>query len=289
MSYFIEALSQGLVIGALYAVITFGIAMIHSVSGVLNFAHGNFVVLSMYLCLVLNKTLGLDPYFAALIVVPVMFVVGTALYKFVFSRLSDAPIMTIIQLTLGIVFIIQAGLLMTQGGQFKRVPSVVDGHQLRLGAVRLEWGDLVAFTGALLLTGALFWVLERSSSGRIVRGVQQNSRAAQLVGVDIERVRTVSFGIGIALAAVAGILLLPGTSIHPTQGLSFTVVAIMAFFIGGMGNYIGTLLGALTLGISESLGAVYLPGSIGFAVPFVIVVAAIALRPHGLFARSEVA
>ncbi|MCU1614419.1 MAG: branched-chain amino acid transporter permease [Frankiales bacterium] len=289
MSFFLEAVIQGVFIGAVYAVITFGLAVLHSVSGVLNFAHGNFVVLSMFLCLILHEHLNLDPYVAGIIVTPVMFVVGAALYKLVFARLATASTLTVIQATLGMMFIIEAGLLMTQGGQFKRIPSMVDNHDVAFGGLRIGMDEIVAFLGALLLTGILFWVLEHSVFGRSVRAVQQNGRAAQLVGVNTERIRVLSFGLGIALAAVAGVLLVPGNSIHPSQGLNYTVIAIMAFFIGGMGSYIGTLLGAVALGLAESLGAVYLPGSIGFALPYLIVVLVILLRPNGLFRRSAAA
>jgi branched-chain amino acid transport system permease protein len=289
VAFFADAVVQGLVIGSLYAVITFGLAMVHSVSGVLNFAHGNFVVLAMYLCAALHATLGLDPYLAGLIVVPVMFGLGVLLYVVVFSRLTGASVITAIQATLGLVFVIQAGLLMVAGGQFQRVPSVLDDRTVGIAGVRIAGGETVAFVATVLLTAALFWVLDRSAFGRQVRAVQQNPRAARLVGVDVGRVRLMAFGIGIALAAVAGVLLTPGTSLHPSQGLTYTVVAVMAFFIGGMGNFLGTLLGALAIGLAESLGAVYLPGSVGFALPFVIVILVILLRPGGLVGRRAFA
>jgi len=117
MQTLIEACIQGIIIGAIYAVIAFGLALVHSVSGVLNFAHGHFVVLAMYLSLIVHQTLGLDPYASVVIVVPLMFALGVVLYFVIFRRLAGANILTIIQVTLGLMFIVESGLLMTQGGQ----------------------------------------------------------------------------------------------------------------------------------------------------------------------------
>lgn len=278
-----EAVVQGLLIGAVYAAITFGLAVIHNVSGVLNFAHGHLVVLSMYFALALHTALGMDPYLAVLVIAPVMFGLGAVLYQLIFRRLTGSHVLTVIQVTLGIMFVIESVLLMTQGGQYQRVPSIVDGEVVAIAGVNVEVSKLIAFAASMLLAGGLFWVLGRTDFGRQVRAIKQNARAARLVGVNVERVRLIAFGAGIALAAIAGVLLVPGAELHPSEGLNFTVIAIMAFFIGGMGNFLGTLCAALLLGIAESLGAVYLPGAIGFTLPYVLVVLAIIFRPAGLF------
>lgn len=287
MQTFIDAVVQGLLIGAIYAVIAFGLTLIYSVSGVLNFAHGNFVILAMYLSLIAYQVFGLDPYVSSIIVIPIMFLVGVALYFTVFKRLAGAHILTVIQLTLGLLFIVQSGLLMTEGGQYQRVPSIADGKSLSLGAVHIQLSSAIAFVVSILLVIALFFALTRTSYGRSVRAVYQNPRGAQLVGIDIGRVRWMTFGSGFGLAALAAILLVPGYPLHPSEGLNFTVIAILAFFLGGMGNYLGIFVGSILIGLSQSFGTIYLPAAFGFSLPFVIVVLAIVFRPQGLLTRNS--
>lgn len=287
MQTFIEASVQGLLIGSTYAVIAFGLTLLYSVSGVLNFAHGNFVVLAMYLSLIAHQVLGLDPYVSSVIVVPIMFLVGVALYFAIFKHLAGAHILTIIQLTLGLLFILQSGLLMTQGGQYQRVPSMVDGKSLSLGLVHIQLSSAIAFVVSILLAIILYLALTRTSYGRSVRAVYQNPRGAQLVGIDIGRVRWMTFGSGFGLAALAAVLLVPGYPLHPSEGLNFTVIAILAFFLGGMGNYLGTFVGSILIGLSQSFGTIYLPAAYGFSLPFVIVVLAIIFRPRGLLTRNS--
>lgn len=278
MSYFLEALLHGLVIGAIYAIVTFGLAVVHSVSGILNFAHGNFVILAAYLALWTNSVTGWDPYLTALVVIPVLYLVGVTLYRVIFRRLSGAPILSVVQLTLGIVFVVQSVLLIVAGGNFRSAPSITDGMQLTIAGARLQLHDVVSFLVSVVLAAVLFWSLDRTSAGRTVRAVYQNGRAAQLVGVDVEKVRLRIFGLGLALTGVAALLYLPGSAVHPSQGLNFTVIAITAFFIGGMGSIAGSFFGAIALGIAESLGSVYLPGSLGFTVPYLVVIGVILVR-----------
>ncbi|HEY9564912.1 MAG TPA: branched-chain amino acid ABC transporter permease [Nocardioides sp.] len=287
MNLLADALAQGIMIGAVYALITLGLAVIHAVSGVLNFAHGHLVVLSMYLTLILGRNLGVDPYLAGLIVVPLMFVIGMGLYLLIFRRLTGSPILTVAQATLGLLFFLEGALLLSQGGQFQRIHAAVDGKSFELGTVVIEAKEAVAFGVALIATALLFVALSRTYHGRSVRAVVQNPHGAQLVGININRVRVVGFGLGVALAALAGVLLVPGTGIHPSNGLGYAIVAIIAFYVGGIGNLFGALLGGMLLGLSESVGAIYVSGSYGFILPYALVVLVLLVRPKGLLAKRS--
>lgn len=275
---------HGILIGSVYALLTLGFAVIRSVSGILNFAHGQLVVLAMYIAIVVHRNWGLDPYVAAVVVVPVMFVLGVLLYLLVFRRLVQSHVLVAVQATLGIAFVIEGLTLMTQGGQNQSASSVVDGESMTLLGVRVEVGDVVAFILSTLTAVVLFVVLTRTQYGRDIRAVHQNPRGAVLVGVSVGRVQTLTFGLGLALAGMAGVLLLPGASIHASQGIGFTVTAILAYFIG-QGHLLGVIGGGLILGLAETLGTLYLPGSYGFILPY-IVVFVILLRPQGLFTRT---
>ena len=289
MQLFVDACVQGIMIGAVFALIALGLAVIHAVSGVLNFAHGHLVVLAMYLAVIAKDVAGLDPYVSFFLIVPVMFVVGIALYLLIFRRLTGTHVLTAIQATLGLVFLIEGLLLITQGGQFKRIETAIDAKAMSLGPVHVEAKEFIAFAVALAASAVLFYTLSRTGYGRSIRAVLQNPRGAQLVAVNINRVRLVTFGLGVALAGAAGVLLVPGSSVHPSQGLGYTVFAILAYFIGGPGNLLGTFFAALLLGLSESLGAIYLPDAYGFILPYIIVVVVILLRPQGLFGQKGMA
>lgn len=181
------------------------------------------------------------------------------------------------------MFIIQNGLLMGYGGEYQRVPAFIEHGRLFLGSLlRLRLSLVIAFVVSLLLAGLFYWVLTRTDYGRTVRAIHQNPQAAALMGVDVERIRTITFAAGVAVLAVAAALLVPGQPIAPIQGLHFTVTTLIVFMLGGMGNFAGTFLGALVIGVAESFGNVYLSGTIGFIVPFVIFVIFLLYRPQGL-------
>lgn len=277
---------HGILIGSVYALLTLGFAVIRSVSGILNFAHGQMVVLAMYGSVVVHRAWGLDPYVTALVVVPMMFLLGVVLYLLVFRRLVSSHVLVAVQATLGIAFVVEGLTLMTQGGQNKSVSSVVDGQSVQFLGVRVEVGDLIAFVLSTAATVALFVVLTRTQYGRDIRAVHQNPRGAVLVGVSVRRVQMLTFGLGLGLAGMAGVLMVPGASIHASHGIGFTVTAILAFFIGGQDNLLGVIGGGLVLGLAETLGTLYLPGSYGFVLPYVVVVFVLLVRPNGLFTRT---
>lgn len=289
MNTLLDAITQGIAIGALYAVITLGLSIIHSMSGVLNFAHGHLVVVAMYLAFVAKQTWGVEPYVSAVIILPLMAALGALLYLGVFRRLASAPVLTAIQATLALVFLIEGILLMTEGGTFKHVHSAIDGKSVSLGPLRMDGSDVVALLVSLVASAALFWALERTGYGRSVRAVQQNPRGAQVVGIHIHRVRVITFALGTALAGLAGVLLVPGTALYPSAGLAYTVTAILAFYLGGPGNLLGGFVGAILIGVAQSVGAIYLPGSYGFILPYALVAVVIVTRPQGLFARAVTA
>lgn len=287
MDTLLNGIIYGITTGAVYAVIALGLAIIYNVSGILNFAHGHLVVLAMYFGVIVEELWGIDPYLASIIVVPLMAMIGVILYLFVFRKLIGVHVLMSVQATLGIMFLLQGILLITQGGQYKRVHSPIEDNIVHIGATTLSASTLVALIVGLIASVVLFWVLGRTRYGRNVRAVLQNPRGAELVGVNIVRVRVITFALSLAFAAIAGILLLPGQAVHPSLGLEYTVVAVLAFFIGGPKNLFGTFVGGLILGVADSLGAIYMPGHFGFIVPYVVVIIVILFRPQGLFTSTK--
>lgn len=286
MDMFLQSLAQGLLIGSTYGLISLGMGLTYSVSGVINFSHGDLLSLGMFLALACYTAFGLDPYVSIAITFPVMVAFGAAMYRFLIRPLVGSHVLMVIQLTLGITFILQNGLLMTFGGMSHRVPSRIEADLILLGdSVVLRSALAVAFTVSVALAAVLYFVLTRTDTGRSIRAVHQNAKAAALMGVSVDRVRTLTFALGVGLLAIAAVLLVPGTPLHPSQGLRYTVIALMVMVLGGMTNFFGILLGGLLFGIAEAFGTVYVSGTSGMIVPYAMFILVLLLRPEGLLKR----
>lgn len=282
-----QALMQGLLIGGTYGIIALGIGLTYGVSGVVNFAHGDFLTLAMFLALAMFSAFSLDPYISVIVTFPLLVLLGAAVYYLLIRPVVGGHVLMVIQLTLGISFILQNGLLMIFGGRPQRTPAWIEAKLVLLGDVIVVRASLViAFTACVVLSGLLYWLLTRTDLGRSIRAVHQNPKAAALMGVNVGRVRMTTFAIGIGILALSAALLVPGTPLEPGMGLRYTVIALMTVILGGMTNFFGILLGGLVLGVSEAIGTVYLPGTTGMIVPYAIFILILLLRPKGILGRS---
>ncbi len=286
MDILLQASVQGLLMGGAYGLTALGLGLIYSVSGVVNFAHGDFLALAMYISFALFAAVGADPYVSVLATVPLLAALGAALYYFVIRRLGEGHMLMVIQLTLGLGLMLQNGLLMVYGGQQVRVPSLLDSKLLFLDDLVLRWPLIVAFVASLALSGLLAAMLQYTDFGRSIRAVHQNARAAALMGVRVMRVRMYVFALGMGVLAVAAALLLPGTPLEPIMGLRYTVTTLLVLVLGGMSNFAGILLGGLVIGLSESVGTIYLSGTAGMILPYLIFVAVLLFRPTGMLGRG---
>ena len=286
MDILLQAIAQGLLIGSTYGLVALGLGLIFSVSGMVNFAHGDVLALGMYLCVTMYKLLGTDPYWSVLVILPILGLAGAALYRVVIRRLIGRNVLMVIQLTLGLSLMLQNGLLMAYGGQPLRVPSFMDTKLLILDDLVLRWPLIVAFLTSLALSGLLFAMLRYTDFGRSIRAVHQNAKAAALMGVRVSRVRMLVFALGFAVLAVAAALLLPGTPLQPTMGLRFTVVTLLVLVLGGMSNFAGILLGGFVIGLAEAIGTIYVSGTLGMILPYFIFVVVLLLRPAGILGRG---
>lgn len=285
MDMFLQALAQGLLMGGTYGMVALGMGLIYGVSSIVNFSHGDFLSLGMFLCFSLYTAFALDPYVSLVFVFPALAVLGALVYRFLIRPIIGNHLLMIIQLTLGLSFLLQNGLLMIYGGQPLRTPSFMETKLLILGNVVVRMPLVIAFAVSLGMAGLLFFVLTRTDLGRSIRAVQQNARAAALMGVNVSKVQLLTFAFGIALLAVAAVLLLPGTPIHPNQGMRYTVITLMTVVLGGMSNFAGILLGGLVIGLAEAIGTIYLSGTSGMILPYFIFVLIMLFRPAGLLER----
>lgn len=286
MDELLQALVQGALIGSTYGLLALGMGLVYSVSGIVNFSHGDFVSLGMFLCLSLYGALSLDPYVSLVITVPAMMAVGGLVYWFLIRRIAQHHLLMIVQLTLGLALVLQNGLLMVYGGQPVRTPSAVESQLIIVGDVVMRMPHVIACGASFALAILLYATLRATDFGRSIRAVHQNPHAAALMGIDVARIQLLTFALGTGLVAIAAALLLPGTPIHPNQGLRYTVITLLVVVLGGMTNFFGIMLGGIVIGTAEALGTVYLPDVPGRLLPYLIFVLIMLFRPQGLSWRA---
>jgi branched-chain amino acid transport system permease protein len=277
-----QALAQGLLIGATYGLLALGMGLVYGVSGVVNFSHGDFISLGMFMCLALYSAFAMDPYVSIIITVPLMTAIGALVYIFLIRPMVGHQFLMVVQLTLGLSLVLQNGILMVFGGEPARTPSFVESKLIILGDVVLRVPHIVAFVVSFALAIGLHIMLRSTDFGRSIRAVHQNAHAAALMGINVGRVQVLTFALGIGILALAAALLLPGTPIQPTQGLRYTVITLLVVVLGGMTNFVGIMLGGLIIGIAEAFGTIYLDGPIGLLLPYIIFVAIMLFLPKGL-------
>jgi branched-chain amino acid transport system permease protein len=286
MDELLQAVVQGVLIGSAYGLLALGMGLVYSVSGIVNFSHGDFVSLGMFLCLSLYGALSLDPYVSLVITVPAMMAFGALVYWLLIRRIAQHHLLMIVQLTLGLALVLQNGLLMVYGGQPVRTPSAVESQLIILGDVVMRLPHVIACGASFGLAILLYVMLRATDFGRSIRAVHQNPHAAALMGIDVARIQLLTFALSTGLVAIAAALLLPGTAIHPNQGLRYTVITLLVVVLGGMTNFFGIMLGGIVIGTAEALGTVYLPDVPGRLLPYLIFVLIMLLRPQGVSWRT---
>lgn len=281
-----QAIVTGLLIGGVYGLVAMGLTLIFGVLDIVNFAHGAFLAIALFLTWWLSRSLGLHPYLTALVTVPVMFALGYVVQRGVLSGAMGKPLQNQLLITLGISLVIENGLLLFFGADPRSVPLPSNRTFGVLGAVA-DLSRILAFAGALVLAAVLFYVLQRTRLGTAIRAVAANDAGAQLVGIDTRRIYAVTFAIGTACAGAAGTLVAPLVTVEPSTGALFNIVAFVVVVIGGMGNVAGALVGGLVIGLAEQLGGIFLPGQSPLLSVFIVFVLVLFLRPQGLFGRTS--
>jgi branched-chain amino acid transport system permease protein len=269
-------------LGAIYGLIGLGITMVFSITGLLNFAHGDFMAIAMYLCLALFTRFQIDPYISMLVAIPLLFVVGLLVYHFLFRRVLKAEILMVIQLTLGMVFVIESTLLLTFTADYESVPNFLHAMKFALGPLTVTGSYLVTFLVGGGTGAALYWVLQHTDLGRQVRAIAQNKEAAALMGINTTRIQMIVFATAIALLGLSGCLTTSILTMEPYMGLELTLFAFIVFVMGGVGNFLGTLVAGYLLGIADAMGTLFIGGHLGAMVPYGLFVLMLLFRPQGI-------
>jgi len=283
----LQALVSGLLLGGVYGLVASGLTLIFGVLRIINFAHGAVMMLGMYASYWLWVGIGLDPYASVLLTAPAFFVLGVAIERLVIEPNRDAAEHNQLLLTLGLALFLENLALVLWQGDFRTLRVPYANASFVIGEALVEVSRLVAAGGAVAIAFALYGMLRYTDLGKAIRALSEEREGAMLVGIDVRRIRGVAFGIGSACVAAAGALITPFFYIAPDVGESFNIMAFVVVVLGGMGNFLGALVGGLIVGLAESLGAAFLPGSLKQLVVFVIFVLVLLFRPEGLFGRPR--
>jgi branched-chain amino acid transport system permease protein len=284
----VQTVASGVLTGGVYAMVGIGLSLIFGVMRIVNFAHGEFMAVGMYIAFALFRSWHLDPYLSLIVVAPAGFLLGVVVERLLLAPIQNAAEHSLILMTVGVGLILSNVLLLVFGAHPETIYTSYSTRTIRVAAITLSVPLLVSFALTVLVVAGLFLVLTRTDLGRAIRAAAQNRDAAELQGVDTRLVQTAVFGIGIVLSMAAGVLLLPALYVFPTVGGIFTLKAFVVTVLGGMGSIVGAIWGGLLLGVVESVGAGL--GATGYRDAFGLVAFLLVLlvRPQGLFGSSHV-
>ena len=289
MTLLLQAIADGLQMGLLYALVAVGLTIIWGLMEMINFAHGDFMMLGMFGAWGLSALLGLDPLLAMVPIAVVMYGVGVLVYRVLMQRVQRGEVFTQIFATIGLFFFVQNTVVATFTSDYRFVSGSVlarlSGMNLSVLGVRIGVPLLIGGLIALGLFIVLYLLIERTDFGLALQATAEDREAAMLVGIRPQRMYAVAWGLGTALVAVAGAILANFFAVYPQAGLSFTVLAYAIVALGGFGSLLGTLLAALLVGVVQSVTAAYLPPAFKDAFVFASYILIGLFRPQGLFGR----
>ncbi|PHK95293.1 branched-chain amino acid ABC transporter permease [Pseudoroseomonas rhizosphaerae] len=284
METFVQLVINGLMLGGLFAIISVGLTLIFGIIRLVNFAHGELLMVGMYLTWLGTVKLGLHPYVLAPPLVLVLFVIGVLIQRFILQPLLDARDAHVqIFATVGLSTALINLALLVFGADLYATPASGVRESITLGPFRILIGQLVMFVCGIVVVAALHLFMERTYLGRAIRATAQHRAAAQLMGVDVKRIYIVTFGIGAACVGLAAALVAPIYPASPTVGTYFVLTAFVVVVLGGMGSLHGAFIGALLIGLVDSLSAFYIAPDLKEVVIFALFILILLFRPTGLF------
>lgn len=287
----VQNLVFGILLGALYGLAAVGIAMVFGVTKFLNVAHGELLMLGGYACFWLFNLFDLDPFLSLPLTIFFLLVIGTILYKLLFVRMVKLPQEEKIKNTMlvgfGLSLILQNVALMLWTADDRGITTSYSSAAFTLLGVRFPYVRLAGLLISLVCLFSLQLFLRRTYTGKAIRATVENWEAASLMGIDIHKVYLLSFLLGTALAGAAGVLVSVTFSVDPSMGMHWTLKALIVMVLGGVGNFMGTFVAGILLGVTESATAFFMGGNYREVVGLVLFLLVLVFRPQGLFGQKE--
>jgi len=289
MGLWLELAAAGLIVGGIYAIVAIGLNLQYGLMRIMNISHGEFLMVGAYLAYWAYTTMHVSPLVALPGIFVLLFLVGLLVYRLCFRSITrDAPSVEVIEarsllVGFGLMFFVQNAAYLTWGADLRGYSFLAE--PVEIAGARFGVNRLVVFGFAVALSLVLLAALKYTLLGKAVRAMMQSPTGAQLMGIDVGVLHPVVFGVGLALAGVAGVLLSMVYEISPSMGEPYTVTALIVITLGGLGNAAGSLFGGLLLGLVETFGTHFTNPSLKMLLSYVVFIAVLLLRPKGLFTR----
>jgi branched-chain amino acid transport system permease protein len=273
----------GILMGLIFAFISLGLALIFGVMNIVNFAHGEFLMVGMYVALLTSTYLRLDPFLSLPIAAAMGFLLGVASYRFLIKDILRGPMVAQLFGTFGLMLFLRYLAMFIFGPDVRTVPSgILVGKSVSLGWVTLDVSKVVAAGLCLVLFGVVYWMINRTKLGRALRATSLDAEAARYMGIDTEKMNALAWGIGGATAGIAGGLLAHFYYITPTVGMVFILIAFATVALGGFGSISGAFVAGLIIGLIQVIGGQYL-SELKFTFIYLTYFLTVVFRPRGLF------
>lgn len=283
----LQSTVNGLFTGGIYALVAIGLTLIYGVMLILNFAHGEFLMLGMYVAYWSFTLAGIDPYLAAPIAAVLIFGVGALIQSGLVQRVLSAHPLNQIILLLGVSTLIIGLVQFFWTAEPRSIHVSYETAVLSAFGLRFSVPRMVAFFAAMLIALILYMFLRFTRTGKAIRAVSQSRDAAQLMGINVKFIYLLTFGIGAAVTAIGGAMLTPNYKMIPTIGQSFAVTAFVVVVLGSMGNFIGAFIGGLIIGVVEAFAGLLIGGDVKIVASMLVFILILLFRPAGLFGRRR--
>jgi len=278
-----NALVDGLLIGLTYGLVAAGLGLIWGVMDIVNFAHGEHMLIAMYVTLLTTARLGIDPLFLLPVNAVLMFGVGYATYALVIKRVMDGPMLSQTLCTFGLLLVIRYGIVYTAGPVTRTIDQFVFAGSTTLYGISISYPEVVTGAVSLLTIVGLYALLQKTETGKALRATSQDKQAAQVVGIDTDHIFAVAWGIGLAVAGVAGTMVATYFPIQPqTTPVVWTVSSFAAVALGGLGGVLGPVAGGIVIGLVENVGSTLISPSYGQLYVYLVLIAALVYQREGI-------
>ncbi len=287
LQIFMQTVVNGLFTGGIYALVAVGLTLIYGVMLILNFAHGEFLMLGMYIAFFAFTLFGIDPYLAAPIAALMIFALGALIQRGLIQKVLSSHPLSQIVLLLGVSTLLMGLVQFFLSANPRNIHVAYETAVVSAVGLRFSIPKMVAFFTAMFIAIGLYLFLQFTKTGKAVRAVSQSRPAALLMGINVNFIYLLTFGIGTAVTAVGGVLLTPTYTIIPTAGQAFSVIAFVVVVLGTMGNFIGAFLGGLIIGVVEAFAGFYLGGDVKIIASMLVFILILLFKPAGLFGRKQ--
>lgn len=288
MSQFMQAVVSGLLIGGVYGLFSIGLTLIFGVMRIVNFAHGDFIMLGMYLTYVAVTYLSVNPYLSILLVAPLMYGFGLLVYHLLYRKVLSEGDLPQIVLTIALSLVLETIVMMIFSPNLLSISTPYAKTYYHIGHIFVNQAQLFAFGIVIICSIALSQFMTKTDLGKAMRATVDDREMAVMLGINTQKIYALALGLGSALAGIAGAVILTYFPLFPTVGMTFLVLSFVTVVVGGIGSIMGAFVGGLLVGVTQQISAAYLPYDLQNATLFVLFVVILLFMPAGLMGKETV-